>query len=97
MAITSLEGYGEMICSGRSTKGKGASRSETGGGGERAGVRWEEMAARFLSARIPRANPCNMFRRYRNLEVREKMTWNIVDCRVELESLKCEVYIRWRK
>src|ERR1700755_1053304 len=97
MAITSLEGYGKTICSGRSTKGTGASRSGTGGGGEMAGVRWGEMASRLLSARIPRANPCNTFRRYRNLEVREKMTWNIVDCRVEIESSKCEVYIRWRK
>jgi hypothetical protein len=82
MAITSLEGYGKTICSGRSTKGTGASRSRTGGGGEMAGVRWEEMASRLLRARIPRANPRNMFRRYRNLEVREKMTWNIVVCRV---------------
>jgi hypothetical protein len=97
MAITSLEGYGIMICSGRSTKGTGASRSGTGGGGERAGVRWEEMAPRLLSARIPRANPCNIFRRYRNLDVREKTRWNIVDCRVEFESSKCEAYIRWRK
>jgi hypothetical protein len=94
MAITSLEGYGKMSCSGRSTKGTGASRSGTGGGGERAGVRWEEMASRLLSVRIPRANPRNMFRRYRNLDVREKTRWNIVDCRVEFESSKCEVYIR---
>jgi hypothetical protein len=96
MAITSLEGYGKMIFSGRSMKGTGASRSGAGGGGERAGVR-REMASRLLSVRIPRANPCNMFRRYRNLDVRVKMMWNIVGCRVEFESSKCEVYIRWRK
>jgi len=55
------------------------------------------MVSRLLRARIPRANPCNMFRRYRNLDAIEKMAWNIVDCRVEFESSKCEVYIRWRK
>jgi hypothetical protein len=44
-------------------------------------------------ARIPRANPCNMFRRYRNLDAREKMTWNIVECRIEFEISKREVYI----
>ena len=38
-----------------------------------------------------------MFLRYRNLDVRERMAWNIVDCRVEFESSKCEVYIRWEK
>ena len=99
MAITSLEGYGklEMICSGRSREGTRASRSGTGGGGERAGMRWGEMASRLLRARIPRANPCNMFLRYRNLDVRERMAWNIVDCRVEFESSKCEAYIRWEK
>ena len=86
MAITSLEGYGKMICSGRFAKETGASRSGTGGGGERAGVRWEEMASRLLRARIPRANPCNMFRRYGNLDARENMARNIVDCRVEFES-----------
>jgi hypothetical protein len=47
-AITSLEGHGKMICSGHSTKGTRASRSRTGGGGERAGVRGEEMVSRFL-------------------------------------------------
>ena len=85
MAITSLEGYGKMICSG----------SGTGGGGERARVGWEEMVSRLLRARIPRANPCNMFQRYRNLNARKKMTWNIVDCKVEFEGSKREVYIRW--
>jgi len=99
MTIRSLEGNGEMISSRRSTKGTGAPRSGTGGGGERAGMRWE-MVPRLLSARIPRENRCNTFRRYRNLDVREKTTWNIVDCRVEslrVQSAKCEVYIRWRK
>jgi hypothetical protein len=90
---------GEMISSGSSTKGTGASRSGTGGGGGREGIRWEEMMSRLLSARILWANPCNIFPRYRNLDAREKTTWNIVlDCRIEsLRVQSAKLYIRQGK
>jgi hypothetical protein len=87
MAIIAEE-YGEMIFSGSSTEATGASRSRAGEGGGSAGMRWEEMIRRFLRARIPRANPCNMFPRYRNLEAIEKTTWNIVNGRLRCESAK---------
>jgi hypothetical protein len=46
-------------------------------------MRWEEVMRRFLRARIPRANPCNMFPTYRNRAVIEKTMWNIVNGRFE--------------
>ena len=78
MAMRPAEGYGGIISSGRPTKGAGASRSAIGGGGERAGIRWEEMTPRFLSVRIPRASPCNAFPKYRNLEASARTKWNII-------------------
>jgi hypothetical protein len=65
-----------MISSGSSTKGE-ASSSGIGGGGGSMGIRWEEMTPRSLSARMPRANPCNTFPKYRNLDAIAKTMWNI--------------------
>jgi len=64
-----------MNTSGIATKGTGASRSAIGGGGERAGMKWEEMTPRFLSLR---ANPCKTFPKYRNLEAIARTMWNMV-------------------
>lgn len=66
-----------MTCSESATKGIAASRSNVDGGDGRVGMRWE-MAPRCLSVRIPRASPCNMFPRKRNLEAIESTMWNIV-------------------
>jgi len=79
MANNWAETLGKIISSVSSAKALGASRSGMGGGGGRAGMRWEEMISRFLKARIPRANPCNMFPRYRNRDAIEKTMWNIVN------------------
>jgi hypothetical protein len=72
MAMRPAEGKGERISSGSSTKGAAASRSKIGGGGERVGIRWEEMTPRVLRARIPRARPCSTFPKNINLDAIER-------------------------
>ena len=51
----------------------------------------EEMIPRFLSARIPRANPCKAFPKYRNLEAIARTMWNIVvngECESEVSRVR---------
>jgi hypothetical protein len=48
------------------------------------------MRPRLLSAKSPRANPCNRFPKCRNLDAIEKTTWNIVNwnCELRVASLR---------